>query len=300
MEYLVWVGPRDSDIQFSKCFKESICYFSEKNPNSDRKAHIYGNSYIEFIKNKMENLLEFHPEARFIFYNPKIAYGLNENLRKYILCLNKKFILDLLSDKIYTRYWMGNYVPVLPSLLVDSHHLSFSELDEKLGYSKNYVIQQNRSSGGFGTFYVEKKEQALNIFRERYNELFIISPYVENGLSVNINAIVCNNQIYLFPISLQIIENNNNRLIYHGADYIAAQNINAEIQTKIKKYSKVILEHVQSLGYRGIIGIDFIVKDGNVYFQEINPRYQASSFLIDASLTENGYPVLTEINLNVI
>lgn len=66
MEYLVWVGPRDSDIQFSKCFKESICYFL-KNPNSDRKAHIYGNSYIEFIKNKMENLLEFHPEARFIF-----------------------------------------------------------------------------------------------------------------------------------------------------------------------------------------------------------------------------------------
>lgn len=107
----------------------------------------------------MENLLEFHPEARFIFYNPKIAYGLNENLRKYILCLNKKFILDLLSDKIYTRYWMGNYVPVLPSLLVDSHHLSFSELDEKLGYSKNYVIQQNRSSGGFGTFYVEKKSK---------------------------------------------------------------------------------------------------------------------------------------------
>lgn len=30
MEYLVWVGPRDSNIQFSKCFKESICYFSEK------------------------------------------------------------------------------------------------------------------------------------------------------------------------------------------------------------------------------------------------------------------------------
>ena len=63
MEYLVWVGPRDSDIQFSKCFKESICYFSEKNPNSDRKAHIYGNSYIEFIKNKMENLLEFRKRS---------------------------------------------------------------------------------------------------------------------------------------------------------------------------------------------------------------------------------------------
>lgn len=50
MEYLVWVGPRDSDIQFSKCFKESICYYSEKNPSSDRKAHIYGNVFIELKK----------------------------------------------------------------------------------------------------------------------------------------------------------------------------------------------------------------------------------------------------------
>ena len=38
MEYLVWVGPRDSDIQFSKCFKESICYFSEKNRKGDSYA----------------------------------------------------------------------------------------------------------------------------------------------------------------------------------------------------------------------------------------------------------------------
>lgn len=298
MEYLVWVGPRDSDIQFSKCFKESICYYSEKNPSSDRKAHIYGNVFIEFIKNKMKNLLELHPEARFIFYNPKIAYSLDEHLRNYVLCLNEKFILDLLSDKIYTRYWMGNYVPVLPSLLEDSHHLSFAELDKKLGEAEAYVLQQNRSSGGFGTFYAAKKEQTLNTLREMYNELLIISPYVENGLSVNINAIVCNNQIYLFPISLQIIENSNNRLIYHGADYIAARNINSEIQVKIKKYSNVILEHVQSLGYRGIIGIDFIVKDDNVYFQEINPRYQASSFLIDASLIKKGYPGLSEMNLS--
>ena len=32
MEYLVWVGPRDSDMKFSKSIKECICYYSNNNP----------------------------------------------------------------------------------------------------------------------------------------------------------------------------------------------------------------------------------------------------------------------------
>lgn len=297
MRYLVWVGPRDSDIQFSKCFKESICYFSNRNPTLYRKAHIYGKTFLEFIENKMTFVLQLHPEAEFIFYNPKIAYDLNADLRKHILCLNKKYILDLLSDKIYTRYWMGNYVPVLPSLLQDSQYLSFSELEKKLTISNAYVVQKNRSSGGFGTFYVSRENKTLDLLRETYNELFIVSPYIENSLSINVNALVLEDQIYYFPPSLQIIEKNDNRLIYHGADYKAAQNLSVEIQDKIHTYSDTILEHIRRLEYRGIIGIDFIITEDNVYFQEINPRYQASSFLIDASLIAQGYPSLTEMNI---
>lgn len=299
MGYLVWVGPRDSDIQFSKSFKESICYFSEKNLIPDRKAHIYGKTFIDFIESKMEYILQLHPEASFIFYNPKIAYSLNPEIRERVLCLNKKYVLELLSDKIYTRYWMGNFVPVLPSILQDSIHLSFSELESKLEVSNAYIVQQNRSSGGFGTFYVSRENHMLDLLREASNELFIISPYIENSLSINVNALVGKKQIYHFPISLQIIEKNDNRLVYHGADYISAQNLSSDIQAKIQKYSELILEHIQSLGYRGIVGIDFIVKGDNVYFQEINPRYQASSFLIDASLTTQGYPDLTRMNISL-
>ena len=213
MEYLVWVGPRDSDIQFNKNFKDSICYFSNKNTNPCREAYIYGQKYIDFIENKMKYILQFHPEAKFVFYNPKIAYDLDSEIRKHVLCLNSKYTLDLLSDKIYTRYWLGNYVPVLPSILVDSPSLSFEDLEKKLGISDAYIVQKNKSSGGFGTFYISKGNHMLEYLRKTYNGLLIVSPYIEDTLSININVIVGEKQTCNFPLSLQIIEKRNNRLI---------------------------------------------------------------------------------------
>lgn len=297
MDYLVWVGPRDSDIEFSKCFKEHICYYSKNNQQTYRETHIYGSLFLKFIKSKMEKIIFQHPNAKFIFYNPKIAYNLDENLRNYVICLNEKYILELLSNKIYTRYWMGNYVPVLPSVLIDSQSLSFVELDDRLGSSDAYVIQQNKSSGGFGTFYLSHQNQMLTKLRETYNEIFLVSPYVTDSISVNVNAIVCSEQIHLFPFSLQIVENNSDRLLYHGADFKAAQTLSAGIRKEIQNYSTIILKHIQTLGYRGIVGVDFIVADNTVYFQEINPRYQASSFLIDAVLCSQGFPTLSEMNM---
>lgn len=298
MGYLVWVGPRDSDIQFSESFSESICYYSYNNSVSYREAHIYGKKFVDYVENKMNYILQFHPEAKFIFYNPKIAYQLDVKLRKDVLCLNRKYILDLLSDKIYMRYWLGNYVPVLPSIIQDSSYLSFEELENKLGISNAYIVQKNKSSGGFGTFYISEDNHMIDLLREMYNELFIVSPYIENGISINVNAIIEKKQICSFPMSLQIIEKKDNRLIYHGADFISIQSLSSDIQDKMQNYLNIILGHIQSLGYRGIIGIDFIVKNNNVYFQEINPRYQASSFLIDASLSQKGYPDLAKMNMN--
>lgn len=297
MEYLVWVGPRDSDMKFSKSIKECICYYSNNNPLLHRKSNIYGKTFITFIEIRINAILQDHPEARFIFYNPKIAYSLSTQIREHVLCLNDKYILDLLSDKIYMRYWLGNYVPVLPSLIQDAHNLSFKVLEKKLQYSKAYVAQKNRSSGGFGTFYITRDNNILSYIHETCNELLIVSPYIENNLSINVTALISEKQFTYFPASLQIVEEDDNRLIYHGADFISIRNLSFELHSKINNYSEIILTRLKSLGYRGIIGIDFIIKGNDVYFLELNPRYQASSFLIDAALTSQGYCDLTELNI---
>lgn len=298
MDYLVWVGPRDSDIQFSRCIKDTICYYSNKNPMPYRKAHIYGETFLKFVESKMKCILQTYSEAKFIFYNPKIAYSLSAELQQNILCLNEKYVLDLLNNKIYTRYWFGSYVPVLPSILLDSRSISFDELNNKLTKAEAYIVQKNNSSGGFGTFFVSENNGMLDYVNKFYNELFIISPYIQHSFSVNINALVYEEEISLFPPSIQIVEKSKNRLLYHGADYKAAQKLPIEIRKKLRDYSYIILQHIQLLGYRGIIGIDFIVESNNVYFQEINPRYQASSFLIDLALYKQDLPSLTEMNIS--
>lgn len=297
MSYFVWVGPREIDCAHDTLFSDSICYYSGKNIQPLREAKIYGSKFNKFIEREMQQILEQHPDAKFIFYNPRIAYCLNTFLRQYVLCLNEKNLLNLLNDKIYTRYWLQRYVPVLPSVVFDTSFLSFQELENSLGYSEQYVAQQSKSSGGLGTFILNRENEILSSLQKNYKELFIVSPYMHNSFAININAIIGNKNTILLPPSLQLSERNKERIIYHGADYVAARFIPPNITEKLKEYANIILIHIKEMGYRGIIGLDFLVTKNGIYFLEINPRYQASSFLINITLEEKGLPSLSKINL---
>ena len=297
MEYLVWVGPRDTDWKYDASFSDAICYYSENNITSKRKANIYGDIFNSFVEDRMKQILEKHPNAKFMFYNQKIIYFIDKSLRKYAVCVNEKILLDLLDDKVYMRYWAGNYVPVLPSLLTDSKSLSFEQLHEKLDKGNEFIVQRNHSSGGFGTFYLTNQNLMLQNLKENYNELYIVSPYIKNNVPINITAIIMKEDLIIFPPSLQIVSLTENRLIYQGADFFATQYFSDELLKKIRRYSQNILKRIQRLGYLGIIGIDFIVNCGEVYFQEINPRYQASSFLINAALTDYRLTNLSMLNI---
>lgn len=299
MNYYVWVGPRDIDCYKDPMFSDKICYCSESNSQKVRKANIYGNEFINFISDRMTDILVKHTNAKFIFYNPKIAYQLNTTLRKHIICLNDSNLLNILSDKIYIRYWLSHYVPVLPSIIVDSPNLSFQELRTNLGYAEEYVVQQSKSSGGFGTYIVSDDNGVILFLKKEYRDLFIASPYKKGGVPVNVNAFLGQKQTIIFAPSIQVTQINNHRILYHGADYIAAQSLSVDILDKLRRYTLIVLNAIKQLGYKGIVGLDFLITKNEIFFLEINPRYQASSFLINIALIEEGYPSLSQINLNV-
>lgn len=52
----------------------------------------------------------------------------------------------------------------------------------------------------------------------------------------------------------------------------------------------MIGKFLYSMGYRGIFGCDYIVKDTEHFFIEINPRYQASTFLLSMSASFMEHP----------
>lgn len=297
MDYYVWVGPRESDCFFDDLFEEHICYFSENNHNAVRKANIYGNEFNKFVEHNMNYILSKHPNAKFILYNQKIAYNLSHKLLKHIECVNDNNILKILNDKIYMRYWMGSYVPVVPSVLTNSKQLSFSDLENKLCPAEEYVAQKNGTSGGFGTYCLSRNNHMLEYLQSDSVDLLIVSPYLKNSYSMNVNAVIFPDEIKTFAPSIQIIMKEKNRLVYHGADFIAAQSIEKKVIEEINKICTVVLTQIQKTGYRGIIGIDLIYDGHTIYFQEVNARYQSSGFLISKALQDNNLPSLSALNL---
>ena len=76
-------------------------------------------------------------------------------------------------------------------------------------------------------------------------------------------------------------------LLYDGWSFEKYSELDNKTKRKIHKQTLAIAQKLKDLGYVGIGGIDYIIKDNNVYFMEINPRFQASSEGLDKILREN-------------
>ena len=91
---------------------------------------------------------------------------------------------------------------------------------------------------------------------------------------------------------LEIID----KIEYIGSNYYI--NISNEIKDKLIKHSYNICRKLQSLGYLGVLGIDYIYVNKELYFIEINPRFQGSTRQLDKLLIESNLPSIFEYNYN--
>ena len=118
------------------------------------------------------------------------------------------------------------------------------------------------------------------------DNIYSLTPYIKNNISVNIHLIIYKDKILLFPASIQLIKLNpeSYNFEYIGADFVAYKKLPEIIKKKVISYSEIIGERLRKSGYLGICGIDFITTSDNVYFSEINPRFQSSTFLLNNAL----------------
>jgi hypothetical protein len=111
--------------------------------------------------------------------------------------------------------------------------------------------------------------------------------------------IIFPNEILVFPASVQIIEIENNCLLYKGGDYFAFNTLFSKHKTQVYSYANKLGQILQQNGFRGICGIDTLLdENGKLYLIEVNPRFQGSSNILDKALTEHGYDNLAKINYN--
>ncbi len=302
MKNLYWIGIKESDIEgCNEMYKASITILgSGKNGNisysSNINKRINHNSQEneeevnKWLNNTALKILENNPKAKFMFYNQEKIFEYDNIVIQNTICYNSKELINKINHKFLMREWLKNYVPVLKYKYISKKRL-LSEINNK---NQELVIQGENSNGGSNTFLVNKENvhEIENNLNE--NDIYSLSEYHKDNIPINIHCIISKNEITLFPPSLQIIREYK-RLSYRGADFIEYRKIEENIKTNIKKYSYKICTQLQEIGYRGILGIDYIIYNQEIYFMEINPRFQSSTNLLNIALKENKQETVNEL-----
>lgn len=304
MNNIYWIGPRQSDIDDTNFkFAGSITiYGSNINGNTaycsianKRINHNVDNDDCNrFFSEKLKEICHNDPKSQFLFYNFSYAYEFDDEIQKHVIGLNPYNIIDMLADKIRCRTILNNIVETIPFITLKGSECSFSNLCKYFcGYTE-FIIQKKHSSGGEGTYIINSDSDVikLNAFDE-----YMISPYIKDSISLNVHIAIINNKTIVFPPSIQIITEQDGRLLYHGADFICYQQISEKIKNEIKNLSTKIGDFVCKRGYKGVLGIDFLLNNETIYFMEINPRFQDSSQLVNRGLLESNQSSLFEIHL---
>lgn len=299
---IYWIGIKESDLDDeSELFEKSITFFgsgkgsniSYSNETGIRINHNLGSEESSlFIADNINEILSQNENAHFMYFSPYHSYCLPEDLYDNVYCQNEKSILELLRNKINIRFWCAHSVPIVASVLLEPSKCFYKFVSQLFeNKSSNYVLQKNYSAGGYST-YLLNKDSKLS-FDD--NDILLASPYIEESVPLNVTAVIYEDDILFFPPSIQIVVNDSDRLLYKGADFIAYKELKESIKQKVLQYSKVICENLKNIGYRGICGIDYITDMNEVFFMEINERFQASSYLINMALKENHLPSLHKL-----
>lgn len=308
MGNIVAIGPREQDFELTNnFFSRSITLYGHNNGQNisycgSRKIRINHNvstqDQSDFIENEMIRMIRQDPAVRFMSYDPSLAYSCSQEIVEHTVCLNNQSLLELLNHKIQFRQWASK-IPgcvVFCSKLLQGRECSLKGLHNTFGRSGPYVIQQDVASGGEGTLLLDKENEKNVAEVIDPEEYYLVSLFEQNNIPINVHAVIYSDGILLAPVSIQIMQSNGNKILYHGADFVAVDQINHASLEEFEKSVLAVCRSLQADGYRGIIGIDGMITGGRAYLMEANGRFQGSTPLLNMALHDAGLPSMQELN----
>ena len=303
-KHYVWVGVRESDISNTgNLFSGSITIFgSNTNGNTAMEKTLHRRvdhnsdlpEYTEFTCNQMRKWIQKDPTVQFILYAPLDFQSLPDALQSRFYAQNPYPLLRFLENKQATKQWFSDVCAVLPAHPLRGKQCTKTVLQREYPQSNAWVAQGMESCGGSNTFFIDNNP---HIKIPHADEFYYVSIYQKQSVSVNFHAVIYKDEFALFPPSIQIIDTSSGTMHYCGADFSAYYELPAMQRESARNSASAICSKLQSIGYRGICGIDLLLTDKQCYFMEINPRFQASSFLLNQSLVKQGFPCLQQYHL---
>ena len=306
---LYWFGSRFSDCAvFEQKLSGSVCLYGESHGKhiavNDILHGRFDNNEISdavnaFFRSKLFEILREDEDAYFCFYNPCWKYDIGglDSVADRLIGVNEKHFYELYGSKIRTRMHLQDAVNLLDARVVERKDCSYAAFAELMGESEyGYILQAECSSGGLGTLIVDQHNRDT-FCKNLKDGSYILSKYYKENIPVNYHVVIYSDYVMVLPGSIQILRNEDHRLIYKGADYFAYRSIDPEKRKEMIESVRKVADIMRRDGYRGVAGIDGILVDGNAYVIEVNTRLQGSTASLNMGLSEQGFKTVQELHL---
>jgi hypothetical protein len=264
-------------------------------------------------------IILFNEYSSLFFYNNIIYYlrkyeNLNILRTTHLDLLNEDDVvipIDVISQQIYFKnniYSKLNNKKICHEMCLkfkDVNHIpTFSNITDLINFIENndykkYIVKTNNGFGSFNQSFLTKDYLLNNNYKFKDNT--IVQPYFDNYEIHSLDLVVFNGQIEKDYYSKIIAKNGVNFI-----DFLT--NIKSEVLSRNTLFyntiysfcKKILKEH----NYTGFIEFEFIVKNNNIYFLEINPRITLHLSQIDKnnnSLYFNNIiiPYLNHYDINI-
>jgi hypothetical protein len=147
-----------------------------------------------------------------------------------------------------------------------------------------FVMAGSLSDSGNHVFFINNEAEYKKSLFKIPGPVIRIERFITDALPLSQFAVVfADANVVCYQPSVQFITNATqpNNFEFVGSEY----NIDGLITTKIKeelvRTTRRIGKFLCSKGYLGMFGCDYILSHKHIYFMELNPRYHASTFLIN-------------------
>lgn len=150
------------------------------------------------------------------------------------------------------------------------------ELDFSDG--RSYVLQFSRGYSGNSTFRAKNGEDLEKIWKSNEGRQVKISDFIE-GESYTFDVCIGESGTFISQPILQITgfsKFNRNALGTCGNDYSYGKSLDRGVREKMEQMIRRVSDELLSVGYRGILGFDFIANGNESDLIEVNPRLVGS------------------------
>jgi len=217
------------------------------------------------------------------------------------LLASPRHIVRAIEDKIELQKVLGELdLPSLPYRIIEPGNIpSWNDVRKTCG--DDVIIQSavNNANGSF-TYRVRSEAEYGDVIRKHRHDALKVSVRVSGG-SFNLGGVVLSHQFVPGIGMRQLVgipELTNVPFAYCGNEAPVSRWFSEDtIETAWRDLVR-LSEWVRASGYRGLLGVDFVVDDAGVpYIVDINPRMQSSQGLVTALQIEKGLPPIALLHV---